>query len=436
MKKTVIFLVLINLLISCSGKEKTDEELLKIDKKELVKSLNSYKVFPYKFAKIIIRSSVTKDTISTEFKSLKKDIDRLSKKLFSHDIENSESLSMLDYLSIYRDYKRMESFVMKTDEDVFPTVSDALNKIFGDSISKQRPYSEGRQKEVAQNIEHTVLSAITVLSRNLGKEVALYECSQTKPDLLPDSEIKTLLQYFRGFLFFEKGLYYLSEDEISRNIDWLNTNKEVDLPYTRFVFQWGNLNNEQTHIAMHSLNHLFRGFDRLMMERKIDGDRALEDFEMFLKDSKEIGVDNEIIWSIETYLYLKNEKKEKAIVSLTKLKSSKLLSYKERAEIDESIAYLKDRKSGSLLNGTYDKFFLGKIATKYMYAILAEVDWRKLMKEQNVPHTDEMFAVIDNFKNVVEKLNTYTSTDKLKEVGNDIKDKGKDFFNKAIELVE
>lgn len=435
-KNILSTVVLIGLLLGCSSKEKTDQQLLALDKEEMLKSLDSYKVFPYKFGKILIRSSITKDTISTEFTSFKKDIDKLSKKLMSHDIENPESLSLLDYISIYRDYKKMESFVMRTDEDMFPTITDALNVTYGDSIRKKRPFFIGKEKEKIENIEHSILSAIVILSKDLGKEVALYECSQTNPESLPNSEMKTLLQYFRGFLFFEKGLYYLSEDEISRNINWLNTNKGVDLPLARTLFQWGGFNNEQTHIGMHSLNHLFRGFDRLMMEREIDEQRALEDFEMFLKDSKEIGVDNEIIWSVETYLYLKNEKKEEAIASLVKLKSSNLLSTKEKKEIEASIAYLKDRESGSLLNGVYDKYFLSKIATKYMFSILAEVDWRTLMEEQNVPHTKEMFVVIDNFRKMIDNLNTYTSADKLKEVGSDIKDKGKDFFNKALEMVD
>ena len=41
---------------------------------------------------------------------------------------------MLEYLSIYRDYKKMEKFIMKTDEDVFPTITDALMVAYGDSL--------------------------------------------------------------------------------------------------------------------------------------------------------------------------------------------------------------------------------------------------------------------------------------------------------------
>ena len=434
--KKIILVLLLTLTISCSDDEKTDKQLLENDKRELVENLDSYKVATYKFGKILIRASAEKNTISPEFQSFKSDLDRIFNKVVKYDLENPESLSVLDYISIYRDYKKMEDFIMETDEDIFPTLIDAFNVTYGDSISRQREYLKGEEKIYVQNIEHSVLSAIVILSKDLGKEVSLYECSKTNPELLLDSEIKTLLQYFRGFLFFEKGLYYLSEDEISRNIDWLNNNKKVDLPYTKAMFQWGNLDNEQTHLGFHSLNHLFRGFDRLMMEREIDKKRALEDFEMFLKDAKEIGLDNEIVWSIETYLYLKNEDNEKAIAALTKLKTSKLLSSDDREKIDESIEYVKNRKPGVVLNSFYDKYFLSKIATKYMFSILSKVDWEKVLKEQNVPHTEEIFETIDNFKTFVENLEKYSSTENLKEAGEEIKNKGKSLWNKAKELAE
>ena len=431
-----IFIILLCITFSCSNKDKTDSELLKKDKINLEENLDSYKVTTYKFGKILIRASAEEDTISPEFQSFKKDIDRVFNKVIKYDINNPESLSLLDYISIYRDYKKMEGFIMKTDEDIFPTLIDAFNVTYGDSINKRKEYFKGEEKLYIQNIEHSILSAIVILSKDLGKEVALYECTKTNPELLPDSEIKTLLQYFRGFLFFEKGYYYLSEDEISRNINWLNNNKNVDLPYTRAFFQWGNLDNEKTHIGFHSLNHLFRGFDRLMMEREIDEKRGFEDCERFLKDANEIGIDNEIIWSIETYLYLKNEENEKAVASLTKLKTSNLLSSDEKNRIDESIEYVKNRKSGEVLNGFYDKYFLSKIATKYMFSILSKVDWKKVMKEQNVPHTDEIFKTIENLKKFNENLKAHTSGESLKETGEDVKNKGESLWNKAKELVK
>lgn len=432
MKKNLLLLLILILFNSCFGGDKTDEELLAKDKKTLVASIDSDKVLSYKFGKILIRASVAKDTVSPEFAEFKSDLDRVFSKISKYNSIDQESLSVLDYISIYRDYKKMENFIMETDEDEFPTLLEAFNA----SNAQEKKFLAGKEKEYVQNIEHSVLSAIVILSRDIGKEVSLYECSKTKPELLPDSEIKTLLQYFRGFLFFEKKLYYLSEDEISRNIDWLNANEGIDLPYTRAMFQWGNLNNEQTHIGLHSLNHLFRGFDRLMMERDIDEERALEDFEMFLEDSKKIGLDNEVIWSIESYLYLKKEKNDKAIAALKKLKTSDLLSAKEKERLGESIVYVKNREPGKVLNGFYDKYFLSKIATKYMLSLLAEVDWQKLMEEQNVPHTKEMFTAIENFNSFIKNYNKYTSSENLEKTGEELLQQGEGLWDKTKGLLD
>lgn len=238
-------------------------------------------------------------------------------------------------------------------------------------------------------------------------------------------------------------IYFFQIDqpsEFSQNINWLKAHPDIDLPYTRSMLKWSHLDNAKTHTGFDALNHLFRGVDRLMMKRKIDEQRALEDFQAFLNDAQEIGLDNEIVWSIEAYLYLKNEDRDKAIAAFKKLKTSKLLSQKEKKGIDESIEYIKNRKSGKVLNGFYDKYFLSKIATKYMLSVLAQVDWKKIMKENDVPHTDEMFETVDQFQDFLVKLQQYQNTEKLKEVGTevgqDLKKKGKGLWDNAKDLLK
>ena len=423
-------------MVSCSKESKTDGELLAKDKKHLVESLQSYKVSTYKFGKIMIRASVATDTISSEFQKFKSDLNKTSKLVMHIGEKSDKELSVLDYISIYRDYKKMEDYIAETDEDIFPTIAEAFGVMYKDANLANPPFSKGTEKEYSQNIEHSILSSIVLLSKGFGKEISLYECSKTKPDLFPDKELKTLLMYYRGFLYFEKGFYYLSEDEYSRNITWLNEHPNVELPDIKSLFKMVDLDNKQTHIAFRSMNHLFRGFDRLTMDRDIDKSRALEDFEQFLKGSKEVGIDNEMIWAVETYMYLQNNEKEKAITSLTKLKSSKLVSSKDKKSIGESIIYLKGREPGDMLNGAYDKFFLAKIASKYMLSVLSEMDWKKILKENDVPHTEEMFKGIEKFQFFIKNMDTYTSKDKLKEVGEELESKGRNLWNKANELLE
>ncbi len=422
--QTLLYLIILLSFTSCFNGPKSDSELLEKDKIELAEQLNSSKVSVYKFGKIMIRASAAKKDASPEIKSFQGDIAKVADKLVKKD-----NLNALDYLFIYTNYRKMKSFVDITNEDDYPTLAEALNNSYSDSLNKKAVFKKGNDKIYAQNIEHAILSTIVLLSQDLGKEIALYECSKTNPKLLPDSEIKTLLQFIRGFLFFEKKLVYLSEDEFTQNIDWLNKNPKIDLPYTRLFFEWRNLNNEQTHIAFHSVNHLFRAFDRLMMEREVDEERALQDFEFFLEDTKKIGLENEVVWSVETYLYLKKGNQDKAIVSLQKLQSSKIISNSDKKQITESIGYLKDRDSEDKLNNVYDKYFLSKIATKYIISILRNTDWKKILKDQNVQHTDEMFETVEKLKNLSNNLEKYASPEA-------IKNKTKDLFNKAKELTE
>ncbi|TPN87630.1 short-chain dehydrogenase [Aquimarina algicola] len=432
--KHLYLLLSILLFISCSD-EKTDEALLQKDKEELIKQLDSDKVLVYKFGKISIRSSALQEDIPPEFEEFKTKFDNISSKLAAYDTKNNEELSIIDYISMYRDYRTVKGFVEETDEDIFPTLTEALYKIRKDTTIKA-PVLNHEDKIITQNIEHALLSVVVLASRDLGKEISLYESSKTHPELLPDGEIKALMQFFRGFLFFEKKLYYLSEDEISRNIEWLNNNPDVDLPLLKIIFQWGNLDSQKAHTGLHALNHLFRGFDRLMMEREIDEERALLDFEEFLKDAEKIGLDNEITWSVETYLYLKQENNEKAITSLQKLKTSTLLSAREKETIDQSIEYLNNREPDKVLNGIYDKYFLSKIATKYIIDILSKVDWKQLMKSQDIPYTDEIFKIIDTFNNFIENIDKYSSMENLENATDEIKDQSSKLWDRAKGLLK
>ena len=303
-----------------------------------------------------------------------------------------KNISFVEAALLYRDYSRIKDFVIKTDEDIFPPLLDAMQQ---EKVNVNRSEAD---KLVLQNGEHAILSMVALAARDLGMEISLYECSKTQPDKLPDSEIKTLLQFVRGLLFFTNKFYYLSEDELGNNIKWLDNQPQADLPYTRSFFNWGKFNNEQTHIAFHGLNYVFRGLDRLMMKRDIDEERALDDFEIFLTDAHQLGIQNETVLSIESYVYIKRGKNAQAIVSLNKLKKSPLLSESEGKSIQESIDYLNERKPDAKLNIVYDKFFIGKIATRQMLIILAKIVWKTLLKENNIKHTDHIFDTIDQFE--------------------------------------
>lgn len=428
MKNLFLFCTIL-FLAACSG-EKTDQLLLELDKKKLAENINYDKITFYKFAKIAVRSTAVQDTTQSEYQKFSKQAQSVVRTLNKVNGHGNENISVIDALRMYKEYRSVKQFVKETDEDVFPLLTAGLIAM-NNRARIPVPFFKDFNKAYYQNIEHAILSMAVLTTRDLGQPFALYECSKTQPELLDDCEIKTLLEFVRGFLFFGNNLFYLSEDGLSRNIKWLDKNEKIPLPYTKSFFGWSHLNDAQTHVAFHSMNYLFRGFDRMRMERKIDEERSLEDFEAFLNDMNKLGVQNELVWAITAYLNLKRERPEKSLPALEKLSKSPLFSNSEREAIQQTIVYIKDRKSDKALTNVYDKAFIGKIATKYMIALLSKIDWEKLMKQQGVPYTEEVFASIGKFKALSNSVSEYTQPSTIEKGKKEIGKKGSELLEKA-----
>ena len=433
MKILSLTALLILIILSGCNKEKTDAILLELDKKQLAENLNYDKIFFYKFVKIAVRASAVQDTMSEEYQKFGKNLTTIGKCLSNADSGKHE-VSAIDALLMYKDYLAVRSFVKETDEDTFPTFIEGIQRMNGDQ-KPPAPLLKNEKKVELQNMEHAALSMIVLATREMGQPFALYECAKTQPELLPDHEVKTLLEFVRGFLFFSNRLYYLSEDGFNRNLKWLDKHETVPMPYTRSFFGWGNLNDKDTHTTFHSLNYLFRGFDRLMMERKIDQERALEDFENFLLDTKKQGIENELTLSVEIYLNLKKGDKEKTIIALHKLNKSTVLSASEHEALAKTIVYVNEREPQQALSSVYDKSFLTRVATKYMLSVLAKIEWKKIMKQHNVTHTEEIFATLHQAEQISKSVKEYTDAktiDKgkagLKAKGNELLDGAKNLF--------
>lgn len=113
------------------------------------------------------------------------------------------------------------------------------------------------------------------------------------------------------------------------------------------------------------------------------------------------------------------------------MSKSPLFSNTEREAIQQTMGYVKDRRSDKALNSVYDKAFIGKIATKYMIAILSKIDWEKLMKQQGVPYTEEVFAGIGKFKALSNAVSQYTQPSTIENGKKEIGKKGSQLLEKA-----
>lgn len=425
MKKTVAFFALILFLISCGG-DKSDDALLMKDKAELADNVKTDKVAFYRLIKLGVRTSYSEKEAPEEFQETEKAINSLLTTI--NENKSLSNISIYQWIKLYRNYKKIKKFALKTDEDTYPTVLETLSTFY---LSDSTNNPDKKLIEIDDwnpDLEHAALSVIVMLSKSLGKDIALYECSKTNPKDLPNSEEKALLQYHRGFLFMQEGLYYLSEDELSENIDWLNQNSDISFTTTKSFFGWQNLTDKQAHTGLHALNHLMRGIDRLMMKRAIDEERALDDLEVFISDFEELGIQDELVWCTDIYLALKRKKPERAIEKLKLLKTSDLLSDSDKNTIDEAIEYLNDRDTDKVINGVYDKVFLSKIVGKYIINVLSEIDWENVLKENNVENADKIMKTIKTLNETIENVETWTDTKKLEEKGNELLKKVKDFF--------
>jgi hypothetical protein len=433
--KSFLYVFTILVLFSGCGRELTDAELLQKDRDELKDMLTSNKVLSYKFVKLMVRTAAA-DVDDPKVKEFKAKTDPLFIRLIKFSQEGKDYIpTVSDLIGLYKDYLTFKEFAINTDEDIFPTLTEGLSILYqkeGDAPQKKLTPAEKLER---QNVEHAGLSALVMLSRDLGRSIALYECAETEPAKLPDGEVKSLLAFYRGFVFLQAGLYYLSEEALTENIDWLAAQPVVDMDFAKDGFNWFTFDNRKVNTGFHGMNHLMRGIDRLMMDRDIDHERAMTDLEQFLADSKAVGLDNEIVWVVEAYVLMKKEKSEEAIVPLKRLRKSPFLSEKEYAVIDETIPYLEKREPGKALNGVYDNVFIGKILIQYILAQLSEIDWKKMMHDQGIPYSDEIYATIERINRVIVGIDQYTSTDAIEEVGKEVgtkaEEEGKNLWDKA-----
>ncbi len=428
--KKLFYLSVLLLLTACSS-EKTDEELLEQDQITLNENLISGKVVPYKFVKLMVRGYASDDKSSAKFKAFKHDSDKLVQKIM--ELDHADELSVKDYWTMYQIYDQMDEFVTQTDEDEFPVIVDAFRKSWNGT--KSADYFKGKAKAEQEAREHAFMTILAMASSSLGTEIALYECAETDIEILPDSELKSNLRFLRGFVFMQKGLYYLSENEYTNNLAWLKKNKNIDLTYTINSMQLGKFDKKQSYVAYRAMNHLYRGVDRMMMERDIDHERALEDFEQVLKDCKTLKIDNEAVWAIDVYVQLEKGNNDKAIKSLNKLKKSKLLTADDKALIDESIEYLKKDDSETVLTEVYDKVFMMKIASSFTYNRLKQVNANKLLKNSKVPNASKIAQKTAVLEKTVNQIEQFSNGETLNEATKKASEEGESLLEEAKELL-
>lgn len=280
--------------------------------------------------------------------------------------------------------------------------------------------------------EHALLSLVALSSAKLGAGIALYEADKTDIKLIPDGELKAHLQFCRGVTFLQNELYYLGESEYTNNLNWLEKNQNKPYPMTREVLQLGSKkSNEDVRITFEAYNYLLRGLNRFMMEREIDQERALEDFEKVIDAAHKLNYENEAVSAIEIYVYLKKGEDKKAINAINKLKKSKYLTDDDRKILDESIGYIKKRDNEKVLTSVYDKTFMLELIVRFSIAHLFEGKSEKLMKKYNIPHAKYINQKISVAESFVDNINRLKNGEAIKDTGKEVVDESKSLYEEA-----
>jgi hypothetical protein len=336
----------------------TDEELLKQDKAELRKQLNSESVILYKLCKMITRSTHD-DKLNSHVGKNKEDFQVLTQ-LFNK-LNKDQDLSPSEYLSFASSFKDVHDFVEKTDEDIFPSFFESL-KAAGNT---KHNFTTGKAKDIQDSQDHALMSLFVKFGGGFSGSASFYECSQIETDKLPDAKARFYFRLYKGFVLLENDLKYLAEKEFTDNIAELKKDKSLDFREVNIVFNKEQFNKEQSMKLALMVNYLLRGIDRSKMEREIDHERSLEDFEQGIKLAHELGVQDEFIWPIEAFLYIDKGENKKAIATLKKLEKSKMLNEDEKEVVRTAIKALeKGDSEAAVSDGAFDAEFVSGLVSE------------------------------------------------------------------------
>lgn len=425
-KKQVFIIIITLLLVSCSmfNKETDTSVLIEKDRQHLNEKVNTFPALIYKFIKVNSKISEMDSLHLIKLKENHPEIQDISKVFTEIESINSDDteLSALEYIKLFKAFNDAKNVIRTFNEDVLPSYSEI-----------QEPNNNFTETEIKQNKtnEHIVFAILGLITRDLGTGSVFYELSMVNPETIPETESKIYITTLRNLMLFEKELYYLSEYEITENIDWIEANKQAKL---NIELPFGTTKHMRERVLI--LNYLIRGLDRLKMDTEVSENEAMKDFEKIVEISKESGIDNELVQAVEVFFYLKNDNPEKAIIALNRLKKSKLLSQNEKESIDEAIIYLENRETGKVLNSVFDKIVLSKIIGNYLYANAKDMDWEKVLEKYGI-HIPEIVKDKSKFiNNLLKNINKYASDVDFIDTKEGIKNKGLDLLEKSKSLLE
>ncbi len=287
------------------------------------------------------------------------------------------------YARAAKELYELKNELRKIDEDRYPTVLEVILTANGSNpVKSGLSWYNG-------DYEHLFLCALWTGSRVAPRSFRTYELSEIEPAGLSDPSLQLLAYLLRGATFVSEHWPYMAEEEFTRYLETLERRRD-ELEGMKTFGSAAHASGDTLYAWYHAPGVLLRGLTRRQIGKE---EEAVEDFEAFLIDARLLGIENEGVWLIGTYVSLKKDRPEEAVAYLEKLAVSPMFDEDEKQLLRQAIGYLKERDSERALTSISDKVFVARMMIGYLKTILKETGWFEQLEKsesgQNLMRTAE-----------------------------------------------
>ncbi len=417
------------LLLSLSGCGLFDSEKgIEKDRAERKEILDGLFVTYWKGAKISIRSiPIDENTEEIDFAGIKRQQQEdlnLGKHLsriydwesFFRDVENEEEkgLSAKGFMELARELYSLADNLENIDEDSYLTFIEIVHH--SSRVLQTEPI------EIPENwnssMEHW-LFALVMESRFGHGSWKTYELDRVHPQDLATSDYRVAANLHKGIDHLRNQWYYLADEAFTQAIAEANDpnfslNRDIEALLVGAQVEDVSP-RQQVKLATRACSYLLRGFSRHQSGDDDLSEKAINDIDAALADFRALGVDNELVWMGESYVYIRNDEKEKAVASLARLEESPFMSDKEKELIAEAKEHIQNRDPDSALNFLTDRVIMYKLGWSYAMSYAGEIQWMQLLEK-----TEQGRWIMTRFSELeqtFEKAKGYLNLDSLKDKG-------------------
>ncbi len=335
---------------------------------------------------------------------------------FLRDAEDEEEkgLSAKEFVELAQELYTLADNLENMDEDSYPTFIEIVHH--SSRVLQTEPI------EIPENwnssMEHW-LFALVMESRFGHGSWKTYELDRVHPRDLATSDYRVVANLHKGIDHLRNQWYYLADEAFTQAIAEANDpnftlNSEIEVLLVGAQIK--DLSpRQQAKLVARACSYLLRGFSRHQSGDDELSEQAINDIDAALADFRALGMDNELVWMGESYVYIRNDEKEKAVASLTRLEQSPFMSDKEKELIADAKEHVQNRDPDSALNFLTDRVIMYKLGWSYAVSYAGEIQWMQLLEKTE--QGKWILARFTELEQTLEKTKGYLDLDNLKDKG-------------------